>query len=195
MPIEIEAKMQVDDVDSLRERLREVGAAEGITIHETNTFYDTQERKFKSADEGLRIREEKEIDGDFHDVIITHKGPRAHGKLKSRQETEVHVNDLNAASGLLTALGFRPVLGFEKRRQRWTMDQCEIVIDELPFLGRYIEIEGPDDESVLCVREKIGLSEAPIVHSSYISMLRAYLLEHELNMDFVKFQDEMTVKA
>jgi adenylate cyclase class 2 len=161
-----------------------------MDLLEINTFFDTPRGELKTSDQGLRVRLEQQIDGDHHAVIITHKGPRAHSKLKSRSETELVVQNAQHAAELLAAIGFTPVLSFEKRRTRWQMAGCAIALDRLPFLGSFIEIEGPSEAAVLAAREKLGLGQAPLIRSSYIAMLRTYLADHNLQLDHVAFDAE-----
>ncbi len=187
MPIEIEAKMRLGDLAALEARLEEEGATRLAVIFETNTFFDTRDGAFKSSDQGLRIRIERGEGGDER-VVLTHKGPRAHGRLKSRNETEVVVDSGRSAAELLGALGYLPVLTFEKRRTRYELGGCRVELDELPYLGAFCEIEGPNDETVLAVREKLGLAEAPLVHASYIAMLVSYAREHHLKAKLIRFE-------
>lgn len=188
--VEIEAKMRLVDTAAMEQKLKSLGGVFEAEVFETNTYFDTDQRQLKSADRGLRIRVEKQADGGCA-VRITHKGPRAHGRLKSRSETEVTVTDADDAAALLRALGYVPVLTFEKRRRRWELGGCEVELDELPHLGSFIEIEGSSDEAVLAVREKLGLAETPLVRASYIAMLMSYLHEHELQANTVRFADEV----
>lgn len=187
MNIEIEAKMRLADAAALEARLRELGATPVAELVETNTFFDTPQHALKSADRGLRVRTEQMSDGRSRSVI-THKGPRAHGKLKSRSETEVVVEDAADAAALLTELGFFAVLSFEKRRRRWSIDGCLVEIDTLPHLGDFVEIEGPGDEAVLALRDKLGLADAPLVRASYIAMLVAHLREHNIRTSHVPLE-------
>ena len=69
------------------------------------------------------------------------------------------------------------MLSFEKRRETLELDGCKVELDELPHLGSFVEIEGPDEEAVLRVREKLGLADRPIVKTSYIALLMGYLQE------------------
>ncbi len=173
--IEIEAKMRLHDPALIEGRLRAVGAVLDQSILETNTFFDTGKGLLKSSDQGLRIRvEDNEADGRRR-AVLTHKGPRAHGQLKSRSETEVEVADAHAAGTLLAALGYHPVMSFEKRRRRWLLDDCRVELDTLPHLGDFIEIEGDSDGEVLAVREKLGLADTPLIKASYIAMLQTHL--------------------
>ena len=185
MPLEIEAKMKLDDVAALEKRLTAAGAQHVVELLEVNTFFDTPRGKLKAGDEGLRIRLEKSTDGSHVEATITHKGPRAHGRMKTRDESEVVVADARAAATLLTALGFVSVLSFEKKRRRWTLDACRIEIDTLPYLGGFVEIEGPSEPVVLSVRKKLALDHLPMISASYISMLVTYLSENEIRADHI----------
>lgn len=187
MGIEIEAKMRLTDLPGMEVRLNELGAKQRGDVLETNTFFDTADQRLKTSDRGLRIRVETTAAG-AQEVTVTHKGPRAHGKLKTRAETEVRVDDAREAAELLTVLGYRPVLTFEKRRRRWTLDGCAVELDTLPHLGEYIEIEGPDEQAVLDVREKLGLAEAPLIKTSYIAMMVTHLSENQIETNMVRFE-------
>ena len=103
--------------------------------------------------------------------------------------------DARAAGELLGALGYHPVLTFEKRRQRWLLDDCRVELDEVPHLGHFIEIEGDSDEAVLAVRDALGLGEVPLIRASYIAMLTTYARDHNLPAEVIRFAVEESVAA
>lgn len=175
MGIEIEAKMKVADLDAVRRKLQEVGAEQLGEIFEINTFFDKKDRSLLAADQGLRLRVNRDVQTGIETYVYTFKGPRLHGKLKSRDEIELEVNNPKDGERFLIALGFEKIMSFEKRRHKWKFEGCSIELDELPHLGVYVEIEGPDETTVLRVRQSLGLSGAPIIKSSYIAMLMAHL--------------------
>ena len=189
MPVEIEAKMSVPDLDVVRAKLRELGAEPVGKTLETNTFFDTEDRSLLAADEGLRLRRNLNVDTNVDEHVITYKGPRQHGLLKSRDEVEVIVGNSDDASQLLERLGFVRMLSFEKRRESWKLGGCKVELDEVPYLGTFVEVEGPGDQPVLAVREQLGLADRPIVKSSYIALLMGYLQERGLNRRVVTFAD------
>jgi adenylate cyclase, class 2 len=189
MPVEIEAKMRVESFDPVRAKLREGGASGPAEHFEVNTFFDTEDRSLLAADEGLRLRRDKDVAAGSEKHVITYKGPRQHGPLKSREEVEVGVSDSAAASLLLERLGYLRTLSFEKRRESWKLDNCKVELDEVPHLGRFVEVEGPDESSVMKVREKLGLASRPIVKSSYIALLMSYLQERGRATKTVTFED------
>ena len=44
-------------------------------------------------------------------------------------------------------------------------------LDEVAELGKFVEIEGPDEAAVNRVRASIGLPETAFVRESYVSMV------------------------
>src|SRR5438067_13074709 len=187
MPIEIEAKMKVTEHGSLRSVLQELKATKVGEFLETNTFFDTEDRSLLAADRGLRIRVKRDVKTNAEEFLLTLKGPRLHGQLKSREEIEVTVGNARDMTTLLEQLGYRVVLSFEKRRESWTLGGCHVELDEVPHLGIYVEIEGPGEEKVMKVREQLGLSDRPLVNASYIALLMTYLQEHGQTGRQVKF--------
>jgi predicted adenylyl cyclase CyaB len=175
MSVEIEAKMKVESLDGVVARLEEQGGERVGDFEEVNAFFDTEDRSLLAADQGLRLRTAKNVESRTEKFVLTFKGPRLHGKLKSREERELDVGNAKDAERFLGALGYKKVLSFEKKRTKWKLAGCTIELDTLPHLGTYVEIEGPDEDVVLKVRERLGLGKAPIIKSSYIAMLMAYL--------------------
>jgi len=188
MPVEIEAKMKVDDLGLVRDRLKAAGATPIGEYLERNVFFDTADRSLLTADQGLRIRLAQGTGGGDPVCTITFKGPRLHGQLKSREETEVTVGNYDNAVTLLKCLGYGRVLSFEKRRQSWSIGGCRVELDELPHLGPYVEIEGKSEETVLKVRDMLQLSDRPLVKTSYIALLITHLQEHGQSTREVVFE-------
>lgn len=196
MSLEIEAKMRLTDRDALIETLGRVGGVFVAELAETNSYFDSPTGGLKSTDQGLRIRVEVAQPGTPEESVtttITHKGPRAHGTLKSREETELDVDNAKDAALLLGAIGYHHVLTFEKRRTRYTLDGCRIELDDLPVIGGFVEIEGPSDTLVLAAREKLGLDDAPLIKSSYIAMLKTHLHEVGQDTDTIRFENGKSV--
>ena len=190
MAVEREAKMQVSDHEPVIARLTELGAQRRSYVLEVNSFYDTEERRLLAAGEGLRIRREKSLDeGDGHKDRVTFKGPRQPGVLKTREELEIVVSDATAMEGVFERIGFSRVLRFEKRRQTYLLDGCEIALDEVPRLGKFIEIEGPSEGLVMAMREKLGLSQTPLLTSSYVGMLSHRLNDRDPHPRNVRFEN------
>jgi predicted adenylyl cyclase CyaB len=153
-----------------------------------NTVFDDPDGRLKTSDQGLRVRIETHGNGDIL-IYVTHKGPRSHGQLKSRAETELVVSDAEHAAALMGALGYHPVIAFQKRRHRFELDGCRVELDTLPYIGEFIEIEGPTEAEVMSVREKLGLADEPLIKASYIALLQDHLRQNHRSVSVVRFPD------
>jgi adenylate cyclase class 2 len=187
MPTEIEAKLRFNDFDLMRRRLSEVAAMRLGSVHETNTFFDSPSRKLLREDKGLRLRENRDDATGQSSFVITVKGPQLRGPLKSREEHEIDVSPGPAARELLLALGYEVILSFEKRRETWLLDGCDVELDELPVLGRFVEIEGPDELTVQRVRQKLELDKEPSIRIGYSKMLADYVEQEGKGRREVRF--------
>ncbi|HWE02467.1 MAG TPA: class IV adenylate cyclase [Tepidisphaeraceae bacterium] len=187
MAVEIEAKMAVKDVAAVRVRIKECGATRLGAYAEVNTFFDTDDRSLLAADKGLRLRLKRNLETGEEDHIITYKGPRQPGPLKSREEVELNVEGSAETIKLFESLGFAKTLSFEKRRESWLMDHCQIELDELPYIGNYVEIEGPDEQAVLRVRKTLNLSDRELIKYGYVAILTGYLTEHRIPQRDIRF--------
>jgi len=187
MPVEIEAKMKVNDLGSIRAKLQACGAEPLSTVLETNTFFDTENRTLLARDHGLRLRHIRDSKTQGESAIITFKGPRLQGALKTREERELTVGKAKDAMALLESLGFSRILSFQKRRESWKLEGCQIELDELPHLGSFVEIEGPNEKIIFDLRQRLGLNDKPLISAGYIALMMAHLQERGINDRVVMF--------
>lgn len=197
MIVEIEAKMKLDaaGVDAVVARLREKGAMLIGEYLEQNAFYDTEDRTMLAADEGLRLRTSTDLKTGRARTILTHKGPCRYGALKTREETEAEVADVESTHALLERLGYERYLNFQKKRQSWKLEHCRIEIDEVPHLGHFIEIEGPDEEQIMRLREALGLGHLALIKASYAAMLASHMQERGEPSLTIVFADQPVASA
>ncbi len=168
MPDETEMKFAVSDHDAVRGALRAEGAEYLGEVCQTDRFFDTADHAFRAGDRGLRIRSVERLDGDAgaeKDVrpLVTYKGPRrGGGQAKVRPEHETFVGDAETLAKIFAACGLEPTLVLQKRRASYRLGDCLVELDELPVLGRFVEIEGPDEPAVQAVRDRLGLAREPV---------------------------------
>lgn len=187
MGLEIEAKLKVEDHQPLRDRLIALGARCSSRVVETNHIFDGQDRSLLAGGRGLRVRECRPVDGQKPAATLTYKGPRRDAEYKQREEIEIAVDPPAEALALLTALGFVEILCFEKRRETWRLNDCLIELDELPYLGRFVEIEAPRAEEVKRMQELLELGGAGHIRDSYVALLARYCRENHLNNNKIVF--------
>jgi adenylate cyclase class 2 len=141
--MEIEVKFPVDDLASLAERLLSAGFhIETPRTFERNVLYDTPDRRLRSQQAILRVRN---YGGHWK---ITHKClPRDHdpsARHKHREETETSVYDGEAIGHIFAQLGYVPSFAYDKWRTEYADGTGHCVLDETP-IGVYAELEGPED--------------------------------------------------
>jgi adenylate cyclase class 2 len=178
MSREIELKVAVADHAEVTAALEAAGAVYVGEMVQTDRFFDTPDASLRGSDRGLRIRSAARVDGweGERDTrqIVTFKGPReAASGLKIRPEYETAVDDAEVLVRVFAACGLGPMLTIQKRRTTWRLDECLVELDELPAIGRFVEVEGPGAEAVEAVRRKLPLGGEAIT-DSYVAMLSAH---------------------
>jgi adenylate cyclase class 2 len=175
MYTEIEAKLKIDSPADIEHRLAELGAQFVAQRLQRDAYFNDTHSTIAKKDRCLRLR--RESVNKTKRFILSHKGARQKDNFKKRQEIEVEVADGDATEELLSALGYKQVLLFEKRRRLWMFADCIIALDELPLLGFFVEIEGPDDQKISAVQEKLGLAHLPHIPESYARLVTDKLSE------------------
>jgi len=180
MHTEIEIKLAVEAFDGVRRQLVAAGAVRIGCVVETNWFFDRPDRSLAAGDQGLRIRTVDPVDGSSGPAVLTYKGPANAGPIKSRPELELTIADPDGARELLSAIGFVEILAYQKRRESWQCCSCSVELDELPNLDRFVEIEGPDRQTIVEARRRLGLAEVTVADQSYLAMLLGYVEQQGL---------------
>jgi len=167
--IEIEAKLKVDSLQEIEEKLAELGAEFLEEQLQTDCYFDDANRTLTKTDRGLRLR--RQLIGRNEKIFLTYKGAKEDSKFKRRREIETEVSDADSAEKLLLALGYEKALVFEKKRRVWRLAECVVSLDELPLLGSFVEIEGPDEEKIADVQGSLGLADLPHISESYAILM------------------------
>ncbi len=187
MHVEIEAKLNVDSLEAVERGLAACGATFLGEIVQTDAYFDTVARDLTRGDKCLRLRRERIEQRER--LILAYKGPKQPDDYKKRVEVELEVSDGEAAEALLVALGYDKALAFNKRRRLWRLRDCEVALDELPLLGTFVEIEGPDARTILQVQELLGLSHVSHTMESYASQIDRELAREGRNRREVYLED------
>ncbi len=175
MCIEIEAKLKVDSLEKIRRKLNELNAEFLQEQLQTDYHFDDANITLQKTDRCLRLR--RQLVGKSEMFFLTYKGAKEKSSFKKRQEIEIEITDSSAIQKLLLALGYEKVLVFEKKRQLWQMENCKVALDELPLLGDFVEIEGPDEKKIEDMQKNLGLSEIPHIKESYAGLVIDRLCE------------------
>jgi adenylate cyclase class 2 len=182
--VEVELKYIGADLGEVRRRLIEAGARlEGERKLETNAVFDDAEESLRRGEKLLRLRNGDEL---------TVKIPVEDEKYKSRREITVHVAD-GPIEEVLAGLGYRPTWRYEKYREGWGLDGMFVTLDEMPFVGPVVEIEG-DRERIDHTAERLGLSDVPTSTGNYRSLYDQYARDKGLEPGEMTFAAEAAVR-
>jgi len=159
---EVEIKLPVPDLASVREKVRASGARLASPLHfESNDLYDDAEGTLAKAGCVLRLR--RTSGGG---AVLTFKGPaRFDAGTKIREERETEVSDPAELERILGALGQQCRFRYEKRREEWSLDGCAVALDETP-IGPFVEVEG-DPAAIRRVVHELALDASESLPYSY----------------------------
>ncbi len=180
--IEVEVKAHVNDFNSVKIKLNEIGAKKVKVEYQKDTYFNNPSyRDFEKSDEALRIRNTK-INNDESQLILTYKGPKLDEVSKTRKEIEVNVADSKNTGLILENLGFKPAADVEKDRTTYLLNEFIISLDKVHNVGNFVEIEkdmteGEDFKEALdkifAIYKKLGIEEG-FERRSYLELMGVY---------------------
>ena len=177
MTHEIESKFKVADFSAVRKALHKEGAEYRGTVLQTDRYFDTSDHRLLAGDCGLRIRSVRYLSSTAHHKdlrpLLTYKGPAVNNsQTKIRREIQTRLDDFDAMAEILSICGMEIVITVQKKRSSYKLGDCLIELDELPLIGRFVEIEASSEVRIQRTREKLALTNEPI-SMHYIDLLSA----------------------
>lgn len=165
MKNEIEAKFVNIDIDDIRDKLRALGATLVQPLRDMRRVtIDSPTMQAKNA--FLRVRDEG------NKTTLTYKQFNALS-IDGVKEVEVEVSNFDNTIILLAEVGLAHSSSQESRRETWSLNNVEIVIDEWPWLNPYIEIEGPNETKVIDTARKLGFDWNKAIFGDVMAAYRA----------------------
>src|SRR5215831_789032 len=163
---EIEVKFAVKEAKTVTEKLRKLGFRIAIGRHrEQNFLFDDASESLQKAGKLLRVRKTPSCQ------TVTFKGPiSADSKLKHREEIECRIESAETMIRILEEVGFRVSGGYSKYRTVFDDGKFNVSLDETEA-GNYLEVEGPSDEEITRLGEKLGYSEQDFVRRTYAELI------------------------
>lgn len=172
---ELEVKFYLSRRKDMEAKLSSVGPVSAPRVHEVNLRLDTTDLSLSSTGKLLRLRQDTR-------ARVTYKGAGSEeGGARLRQELEFTVSDFDTALALFEALGYQVYMMYEKYRTTYQLGNVEVTLDEMPT-GDFLEIEGPDGESIRRAAVQLELNwEARILDSYTVLFERT---RAQLGFDF-----------
>lgn len=176
MPLEVEQKFRVADLDAVRQALVDLGAEPLGEVSQSDQYFAHPARDFRQTGEALRIRSTDKA------ACITYKGPKTDAIVKTRPEIELPLGEAGAEfADMLAKLGFTPVAVVQKERDLFAVTSgrfpLEVALDSVHWVGQFVEIEAIAQQQslnlakseVVRMAEKLGLTD--LEPRSYLRML------------------------
>ena len=149
---EIEVRFLEIDKAKLIEKLRKLNADDlGESLLEETIIYDKDLTWRDSVQKLLRLR----TYGGKTYLAYKH---RTQVETTETDEVEFEVSDKEAAVELLSRLGYFVYRHQQKRRHSFTIGDVVIDIDEWPHIPAYVELEGPNENSLKEVAHQLDLN-------------------------------------
>jgi adenylate cyclase, class 2 len=173
---ELEVKFYLSRREELEEKLIERGGQlKEPRVREINLRFDTPDMSLLKSGRLLRLRLDSR-------ARLTYKGiGSVEGGARLRQELEFTVSSFDTARMVFEALGYEVYMMYEKYRATYSLGDLEVVLDEMPY-GDFLEIEGPDGESIQAAAQKLDLNWDARILDSYTVLFE--VARGQLGFDF-----------
>ncbi|MBN1386059.1 class IV adenylate cyclase [Candidatus Woesearchaeota archaeon] len=173
---ETETKFQLQDPGAMRQKLLSIGfKSKGRHLQVNRKFNDKDDNFGPHKGRLLRIRVADKC------TLTSKAGKSVEKNIKTLDEYETEISDPEKTEKILNMLGFHLDEVMEKYREAFQKRDVEVVIDEVPFLGAWMEIEG-DHESIERTAEELGLDMKDAISSSYGTLWRGYKEKHKIDI-------------
>ena len=160
---EIEAQFLDINKDGIRTTLKKLGAklVKPEVLMKRVVFSLDKHSYARVRDEGDKI-------------VMTYKNVLDQNSILGTKEINVVVDNYDNAVLLLKSCGLKPKSREESYREKWVLDDVELCIDTWPWIPTFLEIEGPSEEKVWKVAEKLGLDKSKAKFGSVDSTYHHY---------------------
>jgi predicted adenylyl cyclase CyaB len=145
-------------------------------LKQIDEYFDTPDRQLKKHDLVVRIRS----NGDKQTIAL--KSPRIDlpSGMTHRIELEFLAAEGEQIHSQLFRQGLNPTEVSEKERWTFIDKDCEIVLDKLPFIGSFIEIEGPSEEAIHKIVTLLQLTSHEVIRQNYGELMTEKFQELQL---------------
>ena len=185
--LEIEVKFYLSDMDAIRDRILEFGAAPGGRVFETNIRFDDADNHLLQKKSLLRLRRDTK-------TILTFKSEPLFkdSEFKILRELEVEVSDFATMKQILESLGFREEQVYEKWRETFIFNRTHLCLDTMPY-GNFLEIEG-QKEDIKKLASQIGLNWKKRILLNYLAIFDVIRQKSNLPFYDVTFSNFINIR-
>lgn len=176
--LEVEQKYRVTSHVSILDCLKELDGCEKQFEEQCDIYLKHPCRDFAVTGEAFRIR----LVNDS--AVVTYKGERLAGPIKTRSEIEIPLAAKTNLEWLqvLLGLGFSEVARIRKQRRSFSItfqsDTFTIALDDVESLGKFVEIEAIVTDRSTLARIQTNILELAMQMRLEQAEPRSYLRQH-----------------
>ena len=180
--IEVEVKLPVADLDTIKGKLLKMGFRETAFIEECDTYFDNRHGDIRANGEALRVRETKDYLTGESRAQINFKGKKLDTCTMTREELETGVENGEISRKILQAIGYIPVAPeVIKERIMLRRESVTACLDNVRGLGESLELEILADSKkqkdaalgqIENILNNLGYQISDTVRTAYLSMLQ-----------------------
>ena len=173
--LETEVKFFLTSIESVRNRILDLGAAPKGRVFETNIRFEDTNKSLIQKKSLLRLRR------DTKTTLTFKSEPAAADEHFSiYRELEVEVSDFATTCHILECLGYRREQIYEKWRESFEFRDTRFCIDTMPY-GDFLEIEGKKRD-IENLAFQIGMEWGKRILLNYLEIFD--IIRQRLNLRF-----------
>ena len=170
MKVEREIKIEVSNFEPIRKSLKSLGFRRVRKVFERNYVLDSENKKLLTLGRLLRVRYEKDLETRKEAWILTYKIPKkSETEHKVSYEYETSISDGKVILKIFEDLGYKPFWIYEKIREVWEKDNLKVMLDEVPKLGKFVELEG-DKTSIENTLSSLNFDKNRVITANYFKL-------------------------
>jgi len=154
----IELKVKVDTLKSVRKKLNDISAQDRGLLHQVDTYLDSNKGRLKL----------REVNGEKFELIYYERADENGPKVSIYEIASFDAEGFEKVKKILSlAIGIKAVV--KKERELWVYKNTRIHLDNVNELGEYVELE--------TVVKDISMEQAKEEHINLINLLELYQYE------------------
>lgn len=180
--LEIEVKFFLENPETIRNQILDLGAQGQQKVFEINYCYDDSASNIVKGGKLLRLRDDGRC-------LLTYKSRPSEpsDKYKVYEELEVTVSDFKTMDAVLKSLGYHTARIYEKWRETFELPDALLCIDSLPY-GVFLEIEG-SGSAIDRIAKALGFLWEHRILRNYLSIFDILREKERLPFQDVTFEN------
>lgn len=164
--MEYEVKFKIENKEEILGRLKKLAAEDLGEAFEADVYLNLGQKVVRVRKVGGRglVTYKKRIDEDT--------------RAKVREEIETGIDDAERMITVFKELGFSELKRKEKVRRTFKLGESLVLIDKLPFMGYFIELEASSDAELRKMCKKLDLDYEQSNGDSYDNLFFKYYIKN-----------------